>query len=532
MSDIDNLMDLSNTVTAVVNRALEVVTEKSESGQYYISHDDVADLISKEDYLRFFDFIAFDLAGRPEVLDLETEDHELSVVCGLKWCKSYQPLPEEEGMEFGDEPLCREPSMARMAEIGEKVMEHIVLNNEQSKIKPEDFGITPEELDYVRVFTGFDKPIDPIAPTPVTKESYEALLIQNSHYLDHITNEGINSNTKSEHNPFCICVNMYGQSIADNLLSQYPRSQELFRQIFREPTTASSICWGAMIGGRPAIIYSHYLDRCDITEPNLSQAALAMKAAQLDAMFTGSNAKITYNFMTEGPDELMAILPADGDHGLLRQFEGIFENAVAEMPFTQDTAWVKKQYEAILEKVAEKIQQSKTISPWTASAPEQVALKACEALGTYLGQYQHEWSQANRTQDQEKLTRLSKKMDAASNPELLSKIVESGLYTAENELSKRITFYTKPAKDDEKAESFTVPLGQLSMAMEKMGYKDDYPVYSFLTLYSYEMAQELKSVVEHLPKRSLTQQINGAQQRQSTEQRPKEIPSKDMDRGH
>ena len=86
---IDNLRELSEVITAVVNRILVVATENTSTGQWYIDYDDVSDIITKEDYLTYFDLIASELMDREEVLDLDTSDHTFDIVCGLAWCKNY-----------------------------------------------------------------------------------------------------------------------------------------------------------------------------------------------------------------------------------------------------------------------------------------------------------------------------------------------------------------------------------------------------------------------------------------------------------
>jgi len=148
---IDNLYDLSNTVTSVANRALELATENTTTGQWVIEHDDVADFISEEDYLLYFDFIANELAGRIEVLDLETHDNTLDMVCGYAWCKNYEPAPGEAVTDYGYEELRPAPSMAHLAEIAEESLKHIVREGLYSRIDEDEFGITEEDLNYTRV---------------------------------------------------------------------------------------------------------------------------------------------------------------------------------------------------------------------------------------------------------------------------------------------------------------------------------------------------------------------------------------------
>lgn len=108
---IDNVRELSDVVTNVANRIIEVATGNTTSGQYYVDYDDFSDLISHEDYLQYADLIASELYGREEILDLDRDGEEFDVNCGLAWCKNYEPLPEEDFsygyLDVRPAPSCR-----------------------------------------------------------------------------------------------------------------------------------------------------------------------------------------------------------------------------------------------------------------------------------------------------------------------------------------------------------------------------------------------------------------------------------------
>lgn len=125
---ITSLQELSQVVTDVVNRIVDVSTQRTSSGNYYTGYDDVKDLISKEDFLKYFDFIANELGSREEVLDLNTtEEHEFDAMYGLAWCPNYQwtqgdeevfRMSEAEWEEsYKFEEISRPASMARKAQL-------------------------------------------------------------------------------------------------------------------------------------------------------------------------------------------------------------------------------------------------------------------------------------------------------------------------------------------------------------------------------------------------------------------------------
>lgn len=91
--------DLADVICEVVNYVVKESCRKTTTGNYIMEHDDVSHLISEEDYLKYFDLIAAELASREEVLDLDTADYTLDAIYGLAWCPNYEVLPEEKDEE-------------------------------------------------------------------------------------------------------------------------------------------------------------------------------------------------------------------------------------------------------------------------------------------------------------------------------------------------------------------------------------------------------------------------------------------------
>lgn len=129
---IDNLYELNQVIYDVVNRIVDISTQQTTTGNWVISHDDVADIISEEDYLQYFDLIANELSGRDEVLDMDTSDHQFDCVFGLAYCPHYEweegdekvfnCTKEEWEKNFRAQPICHPLSLNRLADIGENAI--------------------------------------------------------------------------------------------------------------------------------------------------------------------------------------------------------------------------------------------------------------------------------------------------------------------------------------------------------------------------------------------------------------------------
>ena len=100
-------------IVTVANHIVNTAIKKTTSGNYILGHDDVADLISHEDYDRYFDQI-FDEVSHftNEILDIQEdrdgEQRLIDLMVGLAWCKNYEPDDEGEvdwvkGVDYGYE---------------------------------------------------------------------------------------------------------------------------------------------------------------------------------------------------------------------------------------------------------------------------------------------------------------------------------------------------------------------------------------------------------------------------------------------
>ena len=514
MPTIDNLHDLSNTVTAVVNRILEVVTQNTSSGQYYVDYSDVSDLICEEDFLHYFDLITYELRGREEVLDLDTADHEFDVVCGLAWCPNYELLPDED-LEFGDETLRPAISMARLSEIGQKAIEHLVLQDQQAKFSPEDLGISQEEVEYVRnsfplQHSEYQDPtiLTALADKPVTNQSYEDLIIAS----DQQRLQQIATGVPSQEKPvFQVCVNIFGQELDDRDFPRDPDAMSVLRNVMSAPAPTATPRYGATICGRPALILYQELPE-HIPDPHLRRAAAAMMSAQLQSIFLCTTARITYHPGTgeDGRAEIMAILPADAPIEKLHAFERSFLKAFENLPFSRDPNWVKAQYDALFNAAQEALPRQRIITPWIQVHPEQAALRACEALGKYIGNHQPDFGQACITHNYEKKSKLASKFDVSNGSPLLSSLVTRGINRADFELGRRVQLFTTT----DLKESFTLSKGQLLQAMKDLGYSNT-SIMDFMSGYSPETAKEIQSIFQPLARPALSQQIHSAEERKN-----------------
>lgn len=537
MSNIDNLYDLSETITAVVNRALEVVTENSSSGQYYVSYDDVSDLISHEDFLQYFDFIVHELRGREEVLDLDAADHELDIVCGLAWCKNYEPGQDEhfiKGLDYASENLCRAPSVVRLAEIGHKAIEQIILRNGIATLSHVGLGVEEEELAYIRSITGYDKMEHvKLSVAPITHDSYENLLLtaeqqREQHQYD------IYETASDSPLAFDVCVNAHGQ-LDEAKLADHPAAKAAYEQLFSQKNQVCDHRYGALISGKPAIVLDYALKlpvkEQEANNANFRNAVTAMVAAQLQQIFLDTNARITYGHSlgANAGGDIVAILPASADLTLVRKFEIALARTLRELPLSLDLNWAKKQYDAIFERVYEELPKHRIVTPWTKGNPEFTVVAAFASLGSRLGAEHREWRQALATHDTAKQARIADTFDLTKTArdeggfDLLSTVVRDGIYTADADLSQRLCLYTNTNTEPGKEQFFTAPKGQILSAMKKMGYRGA-DIFPALIGYSEEMAVEIKGLIEQVPRPSLFQQMSAAQQRkdQNSQSRHKE----------
>lgn len=155
---IESLRELNDVINAVANRALDVVAKCSTSGQRYIDHSYFADLISKEDFLKFSDLIVSELNTREEIIEpVNLSNGELDINIGLDYCEAYQwcdgdeeifHCSFEEWLEKKVKPVYHPLSLSRMAEIGEKAVSFMLNpDNMGLPFMAEDLGLKTDELD-------------------------------------------------------------------------------------------------------------------------------------------------------------------------------------------------------------------------------------------------------------------------------------------------------------------------------------------------------------------------------------------------
>ncbi len=159
---INSFKELNNVINDVVNDIVKVSTEHTSTSNWYVSYNDVSDLISEEDYYKYFDLIKDELQSREEVSELNiTEDHEFDVTFYLDYCPNYEwcngdeevfHMTEEEWEEnYVTKPVEQPFSMARKSDLLDYALTNIQKRLEHD---PEDrilevaelFGISVEDL--------------------------------------------------------------------------------------------------------------------------------------------------------------------------------------------------------------------------------------------------------------------------------------------------------------------------------------------------------------------------------------------------
>ncbi len=120
--NISDLNELYDTITQVVNHILESGAKSTDSGNCILKYDQVAHLLSEDDFNRYFTVIAGELIGREEVLDLTADGFEgqINFVIGPEWCANYKPLPAEieAGFEYGSREITKRPTLSERLTTG------------------------------------------------------------------------------------------------------------------------------------------------------------------------------------------------------------------------------------------------------------------------------------------------------------------------------------------------------------------------------------------------------------------------------
>lgn len=521
---IDNLRELSDVVTNVANRIVEVATENTSSGQYYVDYDDVSYLISHEDYLQYMDLIESELYGREEILDLDRDGEEFDINCGLAWCKNYEPLPDED-IAYGYLDVRPVPSLTHLADIGKAAVDHLVIKGSFANLYGEDLGVLESDKDYVKAYP--QKEPQPFEHVPMPMPdlsggymSYEEMQIQSQ------------QRRQEGSQPLLQWVfNVSGQDISDpSIREQHPQEFKTLKRSMKLPNHAPEFTrTGAFLYGKPVLVYG-FDRKHDLSHDHLSvfHAQTAMMAAHLKKALEHYNVNITYGIETgdstdkyhRPADEILAFVPADADPANIAQFEKDFSKNLAEMPFTQDMSWVDEQYITALQAVPQ--YAAKPIGHWLTEHPDtwpDVATRACERLSARVGELHTDILAAHEAGDEKRLESLASycSFTADGSKDFLDECLSFADSSVRMSYSSPVALYTEPHIKglSESNKRFSLPAGELKAMLPDLGYDADTPLSVFLAGYTCEVAKEARSLMkEHRKaKPTLAQQMKRAEER-------------------
>lgn len=524
---IDNLRELNDVITNVANRIVEVATGNTSSGQYYVDYDDVSDLITHEDYLQYIDLIASELYGREEILELDRGGEEFDVNCGLAWCKNYEPLPDED-FSYGYLDIRPAPSLSHLADIGKAAVDHLVTKGPFANLYGEDLGITESDKDYVKAYQKQEPQTFAHIPAPMHDLpcgwlSYEEMQLQTQQRRQ----EG--SRPLLEW-----AFNMFGQDISDpSFREQHPEEFKILEDSMKLPKHASEFTRaGAFLYGKPALVYTLELKNDMAGHEYVPEfhAQTAMMAAHLKKALEHYEVNITYGIETgdntdkycRPANEILAFVPADADPANIAQFEKDLSKVLEEMPLTQDSSWVAAQYAAAMSALPSYAAQP--IGRWLSEHPDtwpDVAIRACELLGTRVGDLHQDILTARKIGDKKGLESMASycSFTADGSQDYLEECLSLADRTVRMDFSSLVVLYTEPRSADRTYtpdDRFTIPAGELKAMLPDLGYDADTPLMVFLNGYTCEVAQEAKALHEERKskaKPTLDQQMKNAENR-------------------
>lgn len=524
---IDNLRELNDVITNVANRIVEVATGNTSSGQYYVDYDDVSDLITHEDYLQYIDLIASELYGREEILELDRGGEEFDVNCGLAWCKNYEPLPDED-FSYGYLDIRPAPSLSHLADIGKAAVDHLVTKGPFANLYGEDLGITESDKDYVKAYQKQEPQTFAHIPAPMHDLpcgwlSYEEMQLQTQQRRQ----EG--SRPLLEW-----AFNMFGQDISDpSFREQHPEEFKILEDSMKLPKHASEFTRaGAFLYGKPALVYTLELKNDMAGHEYVPEfhAQTAMMAAHLKKALEHYEVNITYGIETgdntdkycRPANEILAFVPADADPANIAQFEKDLSKVLEEMPLTQDSSWVAAQYAAAMSALPSYAAQP--IGRWLSEHPDtwpDVAIRACELLGTRVGDLHQDILTARKIGDKKGLESMASycSFTADGSQDYLEECLSLADRTVRMAFSSLVVLYTEPRSADRTYtpdDRFTIPAGELKAMLPDLGYDADTPLMVFLNGYTCEVAQEAKALHEERKskaKPTLDQQMKNAENR-------------------
>lgn len=536
---IDNVRELSEVVTNVANRIIEVATGNTTSGQYYVDYDYFSDLISHEDYLQYADLIASELYGREEILDLDRGGDEFDVNCGLAWCKNYEPLPDED-IAYGYLDIRPAPSLAHLADIGRATVNHLVTKGPFANLYREDLGVTEADKDYVKAYQQTDSQTFTHVPTPMPGLpgnwlSYENMLIQSQQRRQ-----------EGSQPIFQWAFNVCGQDISDPALrEQHPQELQILKDRLKLPNHASDFArTGAFLYGKPVLVYTLELknELAGLEYDPEFHAQTAMMSAHLKKALEHYNVNITYGIESgdasdkycRPADEILAFVPAGADSENIAQFEKDLSRTLSELPLTQDSSWIAEQYAAAMSAIPEYAAQP--IGHWLSEHPDtwpDVAVRACEQLGARVGELQSDILAARNIGDEKRLESLASycSFTAPGSKDFLDECFSFADRSVRMDYSSPIVLFTEPQRENHKhvhGDRFSVPSGKLKAMLPDLGYDADTPLVDFLNSYTPDVAKEAQALVkaqEEKAKPTLAQQMKDA------ENRRQDPGQQDKDRG-
>ena len=535
---IDNLRELSEVVTNVANRIVEVATGNTSTGQYYVDYDDVSDLISFEDYLQYADFIASELYGREEILELDHSDGEFGVNCGLAWCKNYAPLPEED-FAYGYLDVRPAPSMTHLADIGRQTVDHLVQKGPFANLYGENIGVTESDKDYVKAYLQTEAQTVTHAPMPMPNlpggwPRYKDIQIQNQQRRQ----EGSRPILEW-------AFNIFGQDIsAPSLREQYPQEFKTLKDSMKLPKHASDFARsGAFLYGEPVLVYTLELKN-ELAGPEYDpefHAQTVMMSAHMKKALSHYNVNITYGIESgdasdqycRPSDEILAFVPAEAESANIVQFEKDLSRTLSEMPFTQDSSWVAEQYAAAMSAISDYADQP--FGRWLFEHPDtwhDAAILTCEQLGSRVGELHSGILSARKMGDDKRLEGMAShcSFTADGAKDYLEECIGFAESAVRMDFSYLIALYTEPhtAGRHEPDKRFTIPAGELKAMLPDLGFDADTSLENFLNSYTCDVAREAKALAEGREKKA---KLTLDQQMKSAEGRRQDPEPKDKDRG-
>ncbi len=345
--------------------------------------------------------------------------------------------------------------------------------------------------------------------------------------------------------PSCLttCFNVYGQAVASEKVKKtYPAEIKLLEDIFNtEKAVSNAFRSGDIINGKAAIVLTYdipnkHMVEAGISDPYILHAQIRMMAEQLNEALLSHGVNICSSFLSSSSvaGEIHAIIPADRDREKRVAFEKEFDALIDRLALSKDISWVKKQYDAFVNELNENINPDwrPNLALKNGCTVSDIAIEACSFLGQKIGGRHFMFDKARFSHDMEKAQKLAENVDVTKNQGFLDSCLYNGAIRAEYIGAKKITLHTKSPLDSlysPSIDSFQVSKNELRSIMNEMGYDKDLSVIAFLNSYSYEAAEEIKSVFEDRHKKPLSERLNEAEKKRSITEPKTPVQKKEQD---